>query len=245
MQTKLSPRLLAFANKVAKIKYLKSLLKPFYYPYKERIQRNRRSQFHKYGLSILEDFDRIMTSNGFSYFVFAGTLLGAVREKGFIKHDLDIDVAMFNDDYSPELEQILVSNGFSIKRRFEIENGKYGREETYEKNNVSLDIFYIYSDEKYPTYQCDFSGVLGTSSPDDSMEKYGYVRARRIEFPISRKVARVPFETIMVNAPENYDEWLRCRYGDDYMIPNPNFHDTGKNPHMFQWEGVKASFRRF
>jgi len=31
------------------------------------------------------------------------------------------------------------------------------------------------------------------------------------------------------------------RYGDDYMIPNPKFHDTN-NPKMFEWVGVKAVF---
>ena len=121
-----------------------------------------------------------------------------------------------------------------------IEDGEKGREETYEKNGVSIDIFYVYEDENYPTYQCDFYGEEGSSSHEDSMKKFGYVCSRRIEFPVSHNVKRMPFETIEVNTIENADEWLRCRYGDTYMTPDPSFRDKGDNPRIFEWKGVKA-----
>ena len=34
-----------------------------------------------------------------------------------------------------------------------------------------------------------------------------------------KNIVRVPFENLMVPIPENYDEVLRVKYGDDYMIP--------------------------
>ena len=50
-------------------------------------------------LAILEKFDQVCRKYNLTYFVFYGTLLGAVRHHGFIPWDNDVDVMMFRDDY--------------------------------------------------------------------------------------------------------------------------------------------------
>lgn len=244
MRITLSPFVIKFANQVAKIPGIKKILKPWYYRYKDKINQNRNRMFRENGIKVLRSFDNIMTENNIPYTVFAGTLLGAVREKGFLSHDMDIDTAMFYKDRPDNLSSLLDDNGFKLLHRFTIENGTKGMEETYLKDNITIDIFYIYLDAQSTTYQCDFHPELGAVTWNDSMNKFGYVRSRRLEFPVSHKFIRLPFSDIHVNAIENYTEWLSCRYGENYMIPDPDFCDKGTNPYIItKW--LEASYQSF
>lgn len=53
----------------------------------------------KVTLSILKQFDEICSKLDINYYLMFGTLLGAIRHKGFIPWDDDLDVAVFADDY--------------------------------------------------------------------------------------------------------------------------------------------------
>ena len=94
MKDKLPTWVYDFAHTTSKIPYAKKLLKPIYYPIKQMFANRRNASFRKNALEVLSSFDKCMIENNYNYCLIFGTLLGAIREKGFITHDFDIDVAI-------------------------------------------------------------------------------------------------------------------------------------------------------
>lgn len=56
-------------------------------------------KLHKELLTIMQFIDGVCAENNITYYLTAGTLLGAVRHKGFIPWDDDLDIAMPRNDY--------------------------------------------------------------------------------------------------------------------------------------------------
>lgn len=79
------------------------------------------NELQKIQLSMLKDFDAICQKHRISYQLFSGTALGAVRHKGFIPWDDDIDVVMLREDYERFFDSAskeLDSNKYYVQREF-------------------------------------------------------------------------------------------------------------------------------
>lgn len=64
------------------------------------------TKVHQANLKILKEIDRICRKHGIQYLLDSGTLLGAVRHKGFIPWDDDADVAFTRPDYQTFLQVV-------------------------------------------------------------------------------------------------------------------------------------------
>ena len=69
-------------------------------------------------LEILDEFVRICEKYHLTYYLYYGTLLGAVRHKGYIPWDDDMDIILFREDY----EKFCEVAGDEINPEFFVQN---------------------------------------------------------------------------------------------------------------------------
>ena len=99
--------LLGIKFSISKSKYAKKRKEnPFYYYKKNNVDITKvppaTGEFRDFQLAtlaLLLDFDKICKQNNIHYWLDFGTLIGAVRHKGFIPWDDDIDLGIFRADY--------------------------------------------------------------------------------------------------------------------------------------------------
>ena len=96
-------------------------------------------------LLMLKMFDKIAKKEGWTYWLDYGTLLGAIRHKGFIPWDDDMDIGMPREDY----EKMLIKlpeyfNKMDLKMTFSINPGTnaVGIGIDHENTGIFCDIFY-------------------------------------------------------------------------------------------------------
>lgn len=147
---------------------------------------------------IMEDIIRILSNYNKTYFIVWGTLLGAVRHKGFIPWDTDIDVGILKND----CEEIL--------KILEKELGNKYYVDTSELNsNMVIRICF----SRINTLHVDIevwdkkNGVLHFY---ENEKKYFY--KEEIFFPLKY----FQFEDLKVLGPNKEEEFLKEYYGENF-----------------------------
>lgn len=124
---------------------------------------------------ILCEFDDFCKKNHLTYYLLGGTLLGAVRHKGFIPWDDDIDVAMPYGDYI----RFINMDPHSISDKLFIQSYKSDSEFLMDFAKVRLNdtVFKEYVDQLWNIHHGIYIDVFPLSGvPDDPKERKRYFK---------------------------------------------------------------------
>ena len=188
----------------------------FYYPYKNYRIRTKASK-------ILEKMQRVFEARGEEYWLDYGTLLGFVREGRIIKGDLDLDFGVLSQvSFEDELkkEQIYLTQRVTVKGVVAAEQYRY--------EDIGFDVFYYrkIADDKIAT---NVWLALDYSIPQKVVYEQGGGELGETVFS-SFATKEILFYGVPFRVPEDSDRYLREHFGDDYMIPDPDFtHKDEKN----------------
>ncbi len=139
---------------------------------------------------------KILEKLNIKYFLMSGILLGAIRDKGLIKWDWDIEICVFNNELEKKIN--LVSK--ELKKKFSIIN--------INKKNNKLKINYI--------------GKLDQTVTKYTIEGWNYSKKKKIfwrnEYEIPEKFLKT-FSKVKLfgksfNCPKNPEKFLEFAYGN-------------------------------
>jgi len=197
--------------KFSKYKYLKLKKENPFYQYKKNNTpineippaTGQIRQIQLANLELLKIFDNICKKANLEYWLNYGTLLGAVRHKGYVPWDDDIDVGMMQSDYDKlieALEKFSPSSDFYLEESFDKVHDKGFLKLKYKKcKHLFVDIFPYKKTEK------------GITTINTTKEMYD----EKIIFPISE----IEYENMQFSAVNNANEYLKIIFGDYMQYP--------------------------
>ena len=161
---------------------------------------------HKVYLGLLKELDRFCTQNSLRYYLGCGTLIGAVRHKGFIPWDDDLDVFIPESDFR-KISETYSSDKYELVTCFNskahpfpfarlIDKRTYSMVGRFKSFGLGIDVYIIYG---------------APSSREEQVEHmnkvFKYIKAKNFWFGVRRTLVRMnlwPFKNLDFSLPNYY-----------------------------------------
>lgn len=167
------------------------------------------NQIAKQLKELLREWIRIAEDNNIAWFCNGGTLLGAIRDKGLIHYDNDLDLVVFLRDFH-KIKNI------KCGEKYEISHVEGGFQLHYKGHMFPfIDLWVNTPNPNDPSKIIMASPVLYDGSPTyiaQMIWSNDYYDVADVSLCDS-----VPFEDVMINVPKNSGMYLRKMYGDDCL----------------------------
>lgn len=138
-------------------------------------------EMQNFELDILKDFHEFCVSNNIRYSLDGGTLIGAIRHKGFIPWDDDIDVVLPRPDYE-KLCSLYQSEKYRLKCFQNDKNCYLGFARIYDFKYTTFDTRYPWCKDKNVGLWIDIFPADGAPDNEDELQKlYGKVLEYRMK----------------------------------------------------------------
>jgi lipopolysaccharide cholinephosphotransferase len=152
----------------------------------------------KENLLLLKD---IFDKNNIKFWLIYGTLLGAVRDKDFIKHDFDTDLGLFYSDIDKlyDIKQQLESNEFQlIRTKFPDDLITFMRKDEY----IDLGLF---------------------NTKKSLFTNFWIYQKNKEKFSYFKKFDQINFLGDKFLVPNNYLNFIKEHYGKNWKVPIKDF----------------------
>lgn len=234
--------------------YLKKIvvklgLKKYFYPIYShtllKIHKRRQNRlFNGSNRELLFVVDNVLSKYKYPFWLNYGTLLGAYRDHDFIKHDNDLDIGMYWDNRK-EVKELLIGGGLKLLSVITYGNldAPDSAEYRFEYKGAYVDInFYTVEKGVAITYNPLFYSDKDYNIKDKTIP----VRVERVDSPFAG-LKKIFFVGREFNVPENTKEYLIANYGENFMIPVPDFdyHDYALNITTYSEKEKLGSFYRY
>ena len=173
---------------------------------------------NKYGFESLNILVDIFDSLGVVFFCEFGTLLGLIRENGFIPHDNDLDLGVLKSDkFSWKLfENNLLKRG--LKKEHSYKYDGQITEQTYRfPNGLTVD-FFLYEIEGNQMHT-----FVYYKDHKATYEKKELRSVKKLSYPLIEGYKKISVNGCVVPVPVNPEEHLEAIYGTGWRIPDPDY----------------------
>lgn len=182
----------------------------------------KRRRLQRHGVDALHKVHTILSECNVDYYADWGTLLGIIREGGFIRHDDDIDLTIVDSKTNPQvLLNRLLGNGFKFIHVLKNNNGIVEFSVSWMK--LSIDFFF-----RIPVGHPGKVGIADVYyDPDIKYETPDQNSYKVWLFDEAIKTKIITFRGVEIRIPDKPEEMLEFEYGQEWRSPISNWSTDG------------------